>query len=121
MSGELHNVDKSVQIEINYNKCGIVELYRFEVLTEWGRGEEYNMLSLDHNLNAVASSKDGSNMDSGCLSAGCHIHCGQNSNWISPKNAVYLCIEGMANERHIILLVYDVMFNVNLYCHFFLS
>jgi hypothetical protein len=30
-----------------------------------------------------------------------------------PKSAVYLCIEGMANERHIILLVYDVMFNVN--------
>jgi len=30
-----------------------------------------------------------------------------------PKNAVYLCVEGMANERHIILLVYDVMFNVN--------
>jgi len=30
-----------------------------------------------------------------------------------PTNAVYLCIERMANERHIILLVYDVMFNVN--------
>lgn len=34
MSGELHNVDKSVQIETNYNKCGIVDLHRFEVLTE---------------------------------------------------------------------------------------
>jgi hypothetical protein len=50
MSGELLNMDKSVQIETNYNKCGIVELYRFEVLevlTEGEGGEEYNMLSLD--------------------------------------------------------------------------
>jgi hypothetical protein len=29
------------------------------------------------------------------------------------KCTVYLCTEGIANERHIILLVYDVMFNVN--------
>jgi len=34
MTGGLHNVDKSVQIETNYNKCGIVDLHRFEVLTE---------------------------------------------------------------------------------------
>lgn len=34
MSGELHNMDKSVQIETVYNKCGIVELHGFEVLTE---------------------------------------------------------------------------------------
>jgi len=34
MTGELHNVDKSVQIETNYNKCGNVDLHRFEVLTE---------------------------------------------------------------------------------------
>jgi len=45
MTGELHNVDKSLQIEINYNKCGIVDLHKFEVLTERGGGEEYNMLS----------------------------------------------------------------------------
>jgi hypothetical protein len=92
MSGELHNVDKSVQIETNYNKCGIVELCRFEVLTEWGRGEEYDALSLDQSLNAVASSKDGCNMDSGCISAGCHIHCDQNSKSVSPKNAQFIFV-----------------------------
>lgn len=46
MTGELHNVDKSLQIEISYNKCGIVDLHKFEVLSErGGGGEEYNMLS----------------------------------------------------------------------------
>jgi len=34
MTGELHNVDKSVQIETNYKKCGIVDLHSFEVLTD---------------------------------------------------------------------------------------
>jgi hypothetical protein len=34
MTGELHNMDKSVQIETNYNKCGIVDLHSFEVLTD---------------------------------------------------------------------------------------
>lgn len=85
MTGELHNVDKSVQIETNYKKCGIVDLHSFEVLTDWGGGEEYNMLSLDQSLSAVASSTVGCNIDSGCLSAGWHIHGGQKNKLKIPK------------------------------------
>jgi hypothetical protein len=62
MSREPLNVDRSVQIETNYSKCGITELYRFEVLTEGEEGEEYNILSLDQSLSAFVSSTIGSSL-----------------------------------------------------------
>jgi len=34
MIGELHNVDKRYRLRQIINKCGIVDLHRFEVLTE---------------------------------------------------------------------------------------